>query len=161
MAIHREPDDEAVHCLPPVLESLPYTRLQSFLAELAKWATAHDDIVAVALVGSYARGTARPDSDVDVVIVTTNPSRYVVDTAWIQHFGEASPPEHEDYKMVQALRTTYSDGLEVEFGLTVPQWADTDPLDPGTRRVVSDGCNMVFDPHGVVAALRQAVTETV
>jgi len=44
---------------------------------------------------------------------------------WITHFGEASPPEREDYKMVQSLRVTYSDGLEVEFGLTVgvaPLW---------------------------------------
>jgi len=133
---------------------------QKFLAELATWAASHDDIVAVALVGSHARGTARPDSDVDVVIMTTDPRRYLEDTAWITHFGEASTPEHEDYKMVQALRTTYSGGLEVEFGLTVPKWADSEPLDAGTRQVVSDGCRIIFDRHGVLAALMRAVAGT-
>jgi hypothetical protein len=133
---------------------------QTFLAELATWAARHDDIQAVALVGSRARGTARPDSDVDVVIMTTDPRRYLDNTTWIRHFGEANPPEHEDYKMVQALRTTYHDGLEVEFGVTIPGWADTEPLDAGTGHVVSDGCRIIFDRHGVLAALIRAVAET-
>lgn len=130
----------------------------TFLAELATWAARHDDIVAVALVGSYARGTARPDSDVDVVIMANDPRRYLDDTAWIKNFGEASSPQHEDYKMVQSLRVTYSDGLEVEFGLTVPEWARSEGLNAGTREIVSHGCRIIFDRHGVLAALISAVT---
>ena len=128
---------------------------QTFLANLAEWAASHEDIVAVALVGSHARGTARPDSDVDVVILTNDPRKYLDETAWIKHFGQASPPKHEDYHMVQSLRVTYRDGLEVEFGLTVPQWAGTEGLSAGTREVVSDGCRILFDRHGVLAALLQ------
>jgi predicted nucleotidyltransferase len=131
--------------------------IQRFLAELAKWAADRDDIVAVALVGSYARGAARPDSDVDVVIMTDDPRRYLDDTRWVEHFGETSPPQREDYGMVQSLRVTYGGGLEVEFGLTVPQWAGQEGLVAGTRGVVSDGCRIVFDRHGVLAALLQAV----
>jgi uncharacterized protein len=130
---------------------------QRFLGELAAWAAGRSDIVAVALVGSYARGTPQPDSDVDVVILTNDPRRYLDDTAWITHFGEARSPEHEDYNMVQSLRVTYSDGLEVEFGLTVPEWAGTEGLDAGTREVVADGCRIIFDRHGVLAALMRVV----
>src|SRR6266545_5072717 len=123
----------------------PMPEPQTFLAELAAWAASHDDIAAVALVGSYARGAARPDSDVDVVILANDPRRYLDDTQWIEHFGAAGPPEREDYGMVQSLRVTYRDGLEVEFGLTVPQWAGTEGLEAGTREVVSDGCRIIFD----------------
>jgi hypothetical protein len=131
---------------------------QRFLRELADWAAIRDDIVAVALVGSYVRGTARPDSDVDVVILVEDPRPYLEDTAWVSQFGKASPPTHEDYRMVQSLRVTYDDGLEVEFGLTVPEWASTEALDAGTRAVVSNGCRIVFDRRGVLAALLRAVT---
>jgi uncharacterized protein len=133
---------------------------QQFLAELAAWAADRDDIVAVALVGSYARGTAGPSSDVDVVILANNPHFYLADTAWIRHFGEANPPEHEDYKMVQSLRVTYTNGLEVEFGLTVPQWAGAEGLNAGTREIVSDGCRIIFDRHGMLADLLRTVTPT-
>ncbi len=129
---------------------------QAFLATLAEWAADHDDLAAVALVGSHARGTARPDSDVDVVILVEEPRRYLDDTGWIGYFGAAGAVEHEDYGMVQSLRAIY-DGLEVEFGLTAPRWAGTEGLDSGTRDVVSDGCRIIFDRHGVLAALMRTV----
>lgn len=61
---------------------------QRFLAELANWAASRDVVVAVALVGSYARGEARPDSDVDVVISTNDPRRCLDNGAAGRHaFG--------------------------------------------------------------------------
>lgn len=135
-------------------------RLLRFFNDLSTWATDQDDVVGVALVGSHARGAARPDSDVDLVILTDDPRRYLENTAWIKRFGDAGPPSHEDYKMVQSLRVIYGDGLEVEFGLTVPAWAATEPLNPGTRRVISDGCRIIFDRRGVLAALIDAVSES-
>jgi hypothetical protein len=49
-------------------------------------------------------------------------------------------------------------GLEVEVGLTEPAWAATDPVDPGTRRVVTDGMRILRDPDGRLAALAAAAT---
>jgi hypothetical protein len=49
-------------------------------------------------------------------------------------------------------------GLEVEVGLTEPAWAATDPVDPGTRRVVTDGMRILHDPDGRLAALAAAAT---
>ena len=48
-----------------------------FLSEFTAWASARPDIKALALVGSQANGTARPDSDVDLVIITDRPLRYL------------------------------------------------------------------------------------
>ncbi|GAA2715191.1 hypothetical protein GCM10010429_36100 [Micromonospora olivasterospora] len=47
-------------------------------------------------------------------------------------------------------------GFEVELGVVPVSWADIDPVDPGTRRVVSDGHRVVHDPAGVLAALSAA-----
>src|SRR5262249_12344718 len=110
---------------------------QMLLTRLADWAESHVDVVAIALVGSHARGTARPDSDVDLVILAEHPRRYLEDTAWTRQFGDVVALERENWGMVQALRATYADGLEVEFGLTTPRWAATTPLDRGTRCVVA------------------------
>ncbi len=41
----------------------------SLLAALAAWARTREDIEGVVLVGSYARGAERPDSDIDVVLL--------------------------------------------------------------------------------------------
>ena len=49
------------------------------------------------------------------------------------------------------------DGVEIEVGLTAPSWADTDPLDSGTARVVREGFSIVFDPDGLLARLEGAV----
>ena len=134
--------------------------VQRFLDELAAWAAQRGDVVGVALVGSYARGTAGPDSDVDVVILAEDPERLLSDATWVGRFGEAGEPEREDYGVVQSLRVTYGDGLEVEFGITSPKWADTETLDRGTREVVEGGCRVVFDRDGALAALVRQVSDS-
>lgn len=72
--------------------------------------------VAAGLVGSWARGNARPDSHVDVVLLTER-------------------------------RLRLASGLEVEVCIGHPSWAETDPVDAGTRRIVSDGIRVLWDPY--------------
>ena len=47
-------------------------------------------------------------------------------------------------------------GLEVELDAAPPSWAATDPVNEGTRRVVTDGVSVVYDPKGVLARLLDA-----
>ena len=47
----------------------------------------------------------------------------------------------------------YEDGKEVEFGITVRSWANTLPVDFGTKTVVSDGIRILFDPYDVLKRL--------
>jgi hypothetical protein len=44
----------------------------------------------------------------------------------------------------------------VEFGVVSPAWASTAPLDDGTRRVVADGLQALYDPDGLLAELVKA-----
>ncbi len=123
--------------------------IDEFLRRVQEWAEQQADIEAVLLVGSYARGAARPDSDVDLVILTTRPERYVDSVSFAGQFGSISKWQTEDWGRVTSQRVWYQDGLEVEFGITLPDWSAR-PLDPGTRAVLSDGAQVVFDRSGAL-----------
>jgi len=51
------------------------------------------EIATVALVGSHARGEARPDSDVDLVLVCADPDEALFDRSWMVGFGERTEEE--------------------------------------------------------------------
>lgn len=130
--------------------------VSALLRGAVAWAEGEPDVVGVALVGSHARGSARPDSDVDLVILARDPQPYLRDTRWPQRFGPVASCEPEDWGRVTSLRVLYEGGLEVEFGLTTPEWAEL-PVDAGTRRVVRDGMRVLHDPAGLLARLARAV----
>ena len=115
-----------------------------FLREVTRWAAARADLLALALVGSHARGAATETSDVDLVLITTDPQRYLRDTRWLQRFGEIIKHQYEDYGLVTSIRVWYRRGLEVEYGITDARWAAM-PLDAGTRRVIADGMRVLFE----------------
>jgi predicted nucleotidyltransferase len=71
-------------------------KIESFLAQVKQWAEQQSDIKGVLLVGSYARGAARADSDIDLVILTTSPRRYLDNMSFADHFGSVSKWEKED-----------------------------------------------------------------
>lgn len=48
--------------------------------------------------------------------------------------------------------------VSLEYEISPTSWADV-PVDEGTRRVVSDGIVIVYDPAGVLQQLVRAVTE--
>ncbi len=118
--------------------------IDSLLGDIREWVLQQADIAGALLVGSYARGTARADSDVDLVILTSNPSRYIDFAAFADKFGTVDRWVKENWGRVTSVRVWYRDGLEVEYGITLPNWA-TQPLDEGTRRVLSEGAQIVFD----------------
>lgn len=125
--------------------------VRTLLEQVACWAADHDDVLAVGLAGSWARGTATPESDVDLVLVVVNVHELLVDDRWLWQFGEVAGVSNENWGLVQSRRVQYVDGPEVEFGLTTTEWAAV-PLDPGTRRVVADGFVILHDPDGLLPA---------
>ncbi len=125
-------------------------RVKDFLQQFTARAKTRADILTVALVGSYARGTARPESDVDLVIITTDPAQYFTDVKWIAQFGEPARYQTEDYGLLTSLRVWYTDGLEVEYGLTDERWVAV-PLDAGTRQVISDGMKVLFERGDILS----------
>ena len=131
------------------------TSAEAFLDRFLEWALAREDVVGVALVGSHARGKARPDSDLDIMTIVRAPSELVADPSWCDAFGEVTRRTVEQWGAVTSVRVHYEGGLEVEFGLTTPVWAATDPVDPGTARVVREGFRILLDRGGSLARLGQ------
>ena len=121
------------------------------VAEVTAWAIEASDVVALVLVGSHARGEAGPDSDLDLVVLTTRPRERVERPDWVGRFGGVARVLGEDWGRVQSLRVFYESGLEVEFGVALPDWA-TEP-DKGTRAVVRKGLRVLWDPTGLCAGL--------
>jgi hypothetical protein len=39
------------------------------------------------------------------------------------------------------------------LALLIAKWAGTGPVDPGTRRVISDGIRILYDPEGMLGSL--------
>ena len=118
--------------------------IQDFLDSFQAWAVKREDIQALALVGSHARGTHRPDSDVDLVVLTTNPGTYLRDVEWASRFGTVDKCQIEPYGDLTSIHAWYLDGREVEYGFTRPEWARS----TGGRAVLAAGVRVLFDNVG-------------
>lgn len=130
------------------------------IKKLEQWSAKEQDIRAVAIVGSHARGTARPDSDLDIVMICANPNRYLETKHWLSEFGQVLSAQQEDWGLVQSWRVFYAGGVEVEFGITTEQWCTREEIKLGTGRVISDGAKIIFDPQSLLANLIAAVNQT-
>ena len=134
-------------------------RVERLLTLITDWAAPRPDVVALALVGSWARGAARPNSDVDLVLLVTEPATYRHDETWpVQIPWERVDSrlhswQDKDYGALWSRHVLLEDGLEIEFGFAAPNWASLNPLDDGTRRVIADGCRILLDKSGLMAAL--------
>lgn len=119
----------------------------SLVQAIAEWARNDDRISAVALCGSYARGTATADSDIDICLICPEPQQLIDDLSWVARFGTGRVGPIENYGPTQSVRVHYEHGLEVEFGIDGLEWAAL-PLDPATAQVFKDGIRILFDPEG-------------
>lgn len=118
------------------------------ISKVTSWSRRDVRVVALGICGSHARGEARPDSDIDFCILTTNPSSLLEDLSWIQVFGSDARVVGpiEDYNLVQSVRVLYG-VTEAEFGVTDEAWTQL-PIDQGTARVMNDGLRILYDPEG-------------
>ena len=118
------------------------------IARVTTWAQSDDRVIAAAVCGSYARGEAKPDSDIDFCLLTTDPASLLDDRSWLHEFGAdarvAGPVE--DYNLVQSIRVFYG-ATEAEFGVTDAAWAEL-PIDRETAGVINNGLQILYDPEG-------------
>jgi uncharacterized protein len=130
--------------------------VEAVLRRVTGWAARRPDVRALALVGSWAYGRPREDSDVDLVLLTTAPSAYVDDDGWLPELDAVRLVRTATWGPVTERRVALPSGLEVELGIATPAWASVEPLDDGTRRVVTDGLRALHDPDGLLAAVSSA-----
>ena len=124
------------------------------LTVLREWTRTRPDIVAVGLVGSWAHGDARMDSDVDIALVTEDRQRYLQEDTWVQEIGGVRIVQTRRWGPMTERRFVMPSGLEVEVGVGPPSWLD--PEDEGVRRTVEDGMSVIYDPKGILAGLLDA-----
>jgi hypothetical protein len=128
--------------------------VRAVVQQVDRWAATHDDVRGVVLVGSWARGTARADSDVDIVVLTDTTAHAEAEL-WSQLLNGRLIRQRW-WGPLREVRLQRSSGFEVEMGIVPLSWADIDPVDAGTFRVINDGHQVIYDPDKILAALSAA-----
>lgn len=126
--------------------------------DLADWATRRDDVVAVAVVGSYARRAERMASDVDIMILAADPDELTNVHWFLKLRPNARLIRSMNWGPVRERRMRLASGLQVELNFATVSWAVL-PLDAGTRRVLGDGHRIIYDT-GILAAAVAALQPT-
>lgn len=115
-----------------------------FIEDFMRWATKRKDIRAVALVGSYAREELDKDADIDLVIITETPQKYITNTEWTRVFGRPITKKVEEYGKLTSLRIWYENGLEIEYGFAPREWIQTLSGDE-MKQIPDDGLRVLFE----------------
>jgi predicted nucleotidyltransferase len=117
---------------------------RAVIDDVGHWAVGESHVLAVALVGSYARSAERMGSDVDILILSDEPDR-LADAGWFQTLRpRARLIRLMEWGPVRERRLRLRSGLQVELNFAPPSWAAV-PLDSGTRRVLRDGHRILYD----------------
>lgn len=117
---------------------------EEYIDKISQWAKTQDVIAALALVGSHARKQARPDSDIDFLLLCNDKEALLKNLSWINHFGKVVSFSREAWGIVTSVRVFYKDKQEVEFGIGPLSWADI-PVNHGTRQAVKNGIVILKD----------------
>ena len=143
--------------------------INAILEKVANWAEIRSEILALALVGSYARGEATTDSDIDLMVITHFPEFFRQNHDWMHQINW----ESINYKILTFNDAQYGAvwsrhiyltnlsnqfnniKLEISFGL--PAWASINPIDSGTFNVVSRGCKILYDSQGILTNLMSKI----
>lgn len=134
---------------------------EKIIALSATWFQGREDVLGLALVGSYARGTAQPDSDIDIVILSMTPQAYRTDMSWPSRLPwdeigvTVKSMRDQDYGLLWSRHVMLSSGQEIEYGFASSEWASIDPVDEGTLQVLSAGHRILYDAGGLLRILSE------
>jgi len=94
---------------------------EQLIERFVKWAEACSDIRAAIIVGSRARVDRPTDewADLDVVVITTDPDRYLSTTDWLQNIGHPLLTFLEPTATGDGMerRVLFEDMLDVDFSI--------------------------------------------
>ena len=103
-------------------------KLDHSLQLVVEFARSRSDVLAVGLCGSWARGEANLDSDIDLSILVENKSVFE-STDWLDQFPFQKIPDSiksfrdETYGVTWSRHVFLSSELEIEFGFAERSWA--------------------------------------
>ena len=132
------------------------------IATIKIWAKQQPKICAVALVGSWAKAKnqAHENSDIDLMFLTPRPELFFSDTVWFHSIPwdlNLNVDRYYDrtYGVVKSRHLYFSQGQRIEFSFGYLNWANTDPIDPGTLKVVGSGMEIIYDRDQLLMALKE------
>jgi len=130
---------------------------------VAKWVRQNTNNRALGVVGSWARGNPRPDSDLDLLILARNSDLYFADASLLVKIGfdaaAYSLLSHAvvDYGARHSHKVGLSPDVAVELIFAPINWASLDPIEAGSARIARDGLGILVDKDrlffGFLAAL--------
>lgn len=129
---------------------------------IAEWSKSNPLIRAVAVVGSWARKEAQADSDLDMLLLATEPKSFYPDTHWLEDIEFASgrylikEKTLIQYGIVWSHHLFFESGEELELAIAPLDWAKTDPIDEGTANVINNGCEILVDKDDLLKNLVNA-----
>jgi uncharacterized protein len=136
---------------------------EAILAAVAAWARTRDDVRALALIGSWARGNARLASDIDLLALSDCAAGYRRSYKWMSEIDFArighsiKSTNDATYGAVWSRHVHLHPAGEIELTFALCAWASTAPIEPGTRAIVNDGFRITLDKDGSLARLVRAV----
>jgi len=114
---------------------------------------------ALAVCGSWARGNPRPDSDLDILIVAQDVVPWRNEQRWVGGLpfekAQLAYRSHRTakYGVAWSAHICLEPDAELELTFVSTSWTCVDPIDPGTRDVVSDAFRIIVDKDGHLARL--------
>lgn len=133
------------------------------VSAVTAWALAHEDIRGMALVGSWARGNPHQGSDIDLLLLSDRADEYRRRRKWLNEIDfegagyRVLSTENASYGVVWSQHITLVPAAKVEMTFARCSWARIDPVDVGTRSVVTDAFRVIFDKDRILAMLVEAV----
>jgi GNAT superfamily N-acetyltransferase len=127
------------------------------------WALAHEDIRAMALVGSWARGNPHRDSDIDLLLLSNRADEYRRRRKWLTEVDfegvgyRVLSTKNASYGAVWSRHVTLVPTSKVELTFARCSWARIDPVNIGTRSIVKDAFRVIIDKDRILATLVEAV----
>lgn len=110
------------------------------------------NVKGIILLGSYARGDNRNNSNVNVTIIALNPSEFFKENSWIEHFGKIFLLNKGENDII-SLRIACIEEIQMHLNIVPLTWAETDPIDPETLKVILDGVRVLWDPDNLLHKL--------
>jgi hypothetical protein len=143
-------------------EAMSPDQARTLIVGFTNWVREQCTCRALAVAGSWANEVARSTSDLDLFVLTDDFSRWTVQGVWlselVQRLGfPCSEPVSETHGAATSWRAWLGCDVELELTFAGLDWARTCPIDPGTRRVVSDGIRVLVDKDSLLLAITEAV----
>ena len=134
---------------------------RDLISVIQKMVETRDDLRALAVCGSWARGNPRPDSDLDLLVIARDAAECRDNQSFVERLpyqqAQLTYRSHstKTYGVVWSAHIHLEPDAELELTFASTDWASVDPVDPGTRKVVSDAFRIVLDKDGRLARLAE------